>query len=218
MDRVNQILIVDDHPIFCLGVKEMINREADLNVVAWVETAREAREFLAENRPDLVIVDLALKESNGMELVAQIREMDPDLPTLVLSMYDEVIYGERALKAGARGYVMKQGLVGQVVGAIRTVLSGGVHLGQAVRENLLRRMVAGSQPGEDFALDVLTNRELEVFRLMGEGMSAGEIAAMMHLSPKTVGTHREKIKSKLGIKHYTELMKTAVHWVHRMRC
>lgn len=212
-----QIVIVDDHPIFCLGMSELINREPDLTVVACPNTAAKARQIIEQDMPDLMIVDISLAESNGIDLVAELRGKYPELPILVLSMYDDSMYAERALMAGARGYVMKRRAIAQVVAAVRQVLSGHIYASDKIKEKLLNRMISRKPSAVGFSVDTLTNRELEVFRLMGEGLDSKEIAARLKLSMKTVGTHRENIKEKLQLKHYTELVKAAVHWVYEMK-
>lgn len=217
MSGKRQILIVDDHPIFCLGMTELINKEPDLKVSDSVATADKAWRIIAGSRPDLVVVDVSLAESNGIDLVEDITQDYPDLPVLVLSMYDESMYAERALQAGARGYIMKQNAISRVVEAIRSVLDGNIYVSSEIKEKMIQRMVSRKSGVPRFSSDVLTNRELEVFRLMGEGLDAREIAEQLHLSVKTIGTHREKIKEKLNIKHYTELIKAAVVWAHEAK-
>lgn len=212
MSGKKQILLVDDHPVFCLGMTELINKEPDLKVSRSVDTAEKAWQVIKAGRPDLVIVDISLAESNGIDLVADMTRDYPDLPALVLSMYDESMYAERALQAGARGYVMKQKAIGRVVEAIRRVLEGHIYASPQIKENMIQRMVSRKSSAPLFSPDILTNRELEVFRLMGEGLEAREIADRLHLSVKTIGTHREKIKEKLCLKHYTELVKAAADW------
>lgn len=210
-----RILIVDDHPIFCLGMTELINKEPDLQVSACEEIAEKAWDIIQADCPDLIIVDISLAESNGIDLVADISRDYPDLPVLVLSMYDESMYAERALMAGARGYVMKQRAIGHVVRAIREVLAGNVYASQAIKDKMIDRMLNRKSVRDKYSL--LTNRELEVFRLMGDGLDSREIAGRLNLSMKTIGTHRENIKEKLHLKHYTELVRAAVHWAHKMK-
>ncbi|MCG8566866.1 MAG: response regulator transcription factor [Desulfobacterales bacterium] len=208
-----RILIVDDHPVFCLGMTELINREPDLEVTACPETADQALAIIQKEMPSLLIVDISLAQSNGLDLVSQVGRDFPDLPVLVLSMYDDAIYGERAFRAGARGYVMKQRAITQVVKAVRRVLNGGIHASEHIKEKMLNHMVKGGGKAHGTGPDCLTNRELEVFRLMGEGLESREIAVRLELSRKTIGTHRENIRQKLQLKHYTELVKAAVQWV-----
>lgn len=208
-----KIFIVDDHPVFCLGMSELINKESDLQVIGNEETAKTAMKVIEEQQPDLVIVDISLKDSDGLDLVQELSRHYEDLPVLVLSMYDESLYAERAIQAGARGYIMKQEAIPVVVKAIRHVLDGKIYASEKIKEAAFQRMASKKKRSDDqISLDLLTNRELEVFRLMGSGLSTKEITERMHLSHKTVGTYRENIKNKLGLKHYTELVKFAVHW------
>jgi DNA-binding NarL/FixJ family response regulator len=212
-----KILLVDDHPVFCLGMSELINKEKDLVVVGSEETDRKACDAINQLHPDLVIVDISLKDSDGIDLVQEINRHHPELPVLVLSMYDESLYAERALMAGARGYIMKQEAIGMVVKAIRLVVAGNIYASDKVKEKVFKRLVAKQDRDEKSPLDLLTNRELEVFRLIGDGFSTKEIADRMHLSHKTIGTYRENIKEKLELKHYTELVKSAVHWSKKLQ-
>ncbi len=212
-----RIFIVDDHPVFCLGMTQLIDKEADLEVIGSEETAAGAIEVIEKMRPDLVIVDISLKDSDGIDLVREISRRHPEMPMLVLSMYDESLYAERAMLAGASGYIMKQEAIPAVVKAIRHVLDGNLYASEKVKEKVFQRMVSRKKrPDEKSPLELLTNRELEVFRLIGNGLSTKEITEQMHVSHKTVGTYRENIKNKLGLKHYTELVKFAVHWSRQM--
>lgn len=208
-----KILIVDDHPVFCLGMSELINKAADLTVCGSEDTPASALKAIRRLTPDLVIVDISLKESSGIDLIQEINTRFQGLPILVLSMYDESLYAERALLAGARGYLMKQEAIAVVVDAIRQVLSGKIYASDSVKEKVFQRLVSPHAASDTSPLDGLTSRELEVFRLIGEGLSTREIAERMHLSIKTIGTYRERIKEKLGLKHYTELIKAAVHYL-----
>jgi len=212
-----RIVIVDDHPIFCLGMTELINKEPDLLVADCIDAADKVWDSVKRQMPDLMIVDISLAESNGIDLVEEISCQYTDLPILMLSMYDDSMYAERALLAGARGYVMKQRAIGQVVKAIRQVLAGNIYASDKIKEKMIQRMINRKSTKSGFSLDELTNRELEVFRLMGDGLDSKEIARRLNLSMKTIGTHRENIKEKLNLKHYTELVKVAVHWAHEMK-
>ena len=207
-----KILIVDDHPIFCLGMSEVINQEKDLMVCGCEESAAKALKAIADLKPDLVIADISLKESDGIDLVKEITIRFARLPVLMLSMYDESLYAERALLAGARGYIMKQEATTLVVQALRKVLNGEIYASANVKEKVFQRLVTRRLPIDKSPIDMLTDRELEVFRLIGEGLSTREIAGRLHLSMKTIGTYRENIKDKLGLKHYAELIKMAVFW------
>jgi DNA-binding NarL/FixJ family response regulator len=207
-----RILIVDDHPIFCLGMSELINQESDLVVCGSADTVGKAWIAIRSLKPDLVIVDISLKNSNGIDLVREIHSEHRNLPVLVLSMHDESLYAERALLSGARGYIMKQEATKSVVHAIRQVMSGKIYASEEIKEKMLMRQIATQDIKNASPLDKLTIRELEVFRLIGLGLSTKEIAERLNISIKTVGTYRERIKEKLELKHATELVKFAVHW------
>ncbi len=213
-----KVLIIDDHPIFCLGMSELINKEDDLVVCASIEAAKKACQAIKEHTPDLAIIDISLKDGNGIDLVQEIKKQFTGLPMLVLSMYDEALYAERALMAGASGYIMKQEAIASVVEAIRRVLAGDIYASSSVKEKVFKRLTTSPQTGDSTSpLDILTNRELEVLRLIGEGFSTKEIADRLHLSIKTIGTYRENIKEKLNLKHFTGLVKFAVHWLEQIQ-
>jgi len=214
IDKI-KILIVDDHPIFCLGMTELINKADDLVVCGSADTPRKACQSILELEPDLVIVDISLKDSSGIDLIQEINSRFQKLPVLVLSMYDESLYAERAILAGARGYLMKQEAIPVVVDAIHQVLEGKLYASDEVKKKVFQRLMSPQGPVHTSPLDQLTGRELEVFRHIGEGLSTREIADRMHLSIKTIGTYRERIKEKLNLKHYTELVKVAVHWLQQ---
>jgi DNA-binding NarL/FixJ family response regulator len=216
-EKKYKILIVDDHPIFCLGMSEVINKEKDLMVCGSEESAPKAVKAIAELKPDLVIVDISLKDSDGIDLVKEITIRFPGLPVLMLSMYDESLYAERALLAGARGYIMKQEATTLVAQALRKVLKGEIYASANVKEKAFQRHVAQHGPINKSPIEILTDRELEVLRLIGEGLSTREIAGRLHLSIKTIGTYRENIKDKLGLKHYTQLVKMAVFWSQEIK-
>lgn len=207
-----RILVVEDHPIFRLGLRELIDQEEDLEVCAEADDIPAARAELARSRPELVIVDLSLKGRSGMDLIKELRDRHPKLPILVVSMYEEALYAERALAAGARGYVMKQETSESIVQALRCVLDGRFYLSPSLTSALLGRMAGGEVPGQSEPVARLTDRELEVFRLIGQGLATGEIAARLNLSAKTIGTYRERIKEKLNLKTGGELMVQATRW------
>ncbi len=210
-----KVLIVDDHPIFCLGMSELINTEEDLVVCGSVESMKKTGEAIDRFQPDLIVVDISLKDGNGIDLVQEIKK-DYGLPMLVLSMYDESLYAERALMAGASGYIMKQEAISLVVEAIRCVLNGDIYASSTIKDKVFKRMTSQQNTDSRSPLDVLTNRELEVLRLIGEGFSTKEIADRLHLSIKTIGTYRENLKEKLQLKHFTGLVKFAVHWSNKI--
>lgn len=208
-----KILIVEDHPIFRMGMKEMIDHEADMRVCGEAEDVESALEQVRTCRPDLAIVDLSLKNSNGMDLVRSISDHHAFCRTLVLSMHDEALHAERCLLAGAKGYIMKQEASESVVTAIRSIMDGQLHLSPRIMSHLLT--VFRKQPGLATAspLARITDRELEIFQLIGRGLSSKEIATQLNISIKTVGTYRERIKEKLNLKNASELVRYAVIWV-----
>ena len=205
-----KIFLVDDHPIVRQGLAQLINNEVDLAVVGEGEDAYGSLRMIREARPDLVLVDVSLKNSDGIELVKELKTQFPDLPVLVLSMHDESLYTERALRAGASGYIMKQEAPEALLSAIRTVLSGNVYTSAKMGAALLQRMVGGKKNKGDLPMDRLTDRELEVFRMIGAGKSVKEIAESLFLSVKTIEAHREHIKEKLNIKSSAELLRFAI--------
>lgn len=213
MKKKSRILIVEDHPVFRLGMSEMINQEDDLNVCGWAESVSEAWNEVSRLEPDLVIADISLKQSDGMELVRDIKRHRSEIPVLVLSMHHETLYAERAIMAGARGYIMKQEAPGSVITAIRTVLKGKIYLSDEIKEKLLQGFASFPDSiSHDSPVDRLAPREMEVFKLLGQGLTTREIAESLNLSVKTIGTYRERIKEKLNLRHANELLKYAVSW------
>jgi len=208
-----RIMIVDDHPIFRKGLAQLVNEELDMEVCGEAEDVPEAKKLLAKLGPDMVIVDLSLKGASGLELIKYIHELLPASPILVLSMHDEAVYAERALKSGARGYIMKQEMTGKVVTAVRQVLGGKMFFSDAIIENILGRVAVNEEKVPKDPVSTLSDRELEVFTLIGRGMGRQEMARVLNVSIKTIGSYREKIKEKLNIKTSPELARRAVEWV-----
>ena len=213
MHPKSKILIVEDHPIFRRGLAQLINEEKDMEVCGEAETVAEAKRAIKQCRPDMVIVDITLKGKSGLELLRDLGERQADLPTLVLSMHDEALYAERVLRAGARGYIMKQEMTGNVIQAIRQVLKGKIYASENIVENMLSKLTDRTGDTNRDPVESLSDRELEVFQLIGSGMGRKEIAGMLNLSVKTIGTYRENIKKKLNLKNSSELMKHAFEWV-----
>jgi DNA-binding NarL/FixJ family response regulator len=205
-----RVLIVDDHPIVRQGLKRMIEAEADLEVCGEAATESQARRAIRELDPDIVIVDLALQEGDGLELVRDVHAHHPDVPMLVLSMHDETIYAERLLSEGASGYIMKQAAADQLLNALRTVLRGETYVSEALQQRLGSR--TGTSIGEGHPVERLSNRELQVLNLVGRGVSSREIAAELGLSVKTVESHRQSIKRKLSLTTNSQLVQYAVNW------
>jgi len=207
-----KILIVEDHPIFRWGLSELINQEPDLVVCGEATNASGAWKAIEQLNPDLIIADITLEDSDGIDLTKEVARRNRELPVLILSMHDQFLYAERALHAGARGYIMKQEAMENVVTAIRQVLAGKVYLDEHVKDQILFNLAERPAGNSRSPLDRLTDRELEVFRMIGKGFSTREIASKLHLSIKTIGTYRERIKEKLNLKHANELVRHAVHW------
>jgi len=208
-----KILIVDDHPILRKGLAMVINQEPDLVVSGEAEDANEALEMIESLMPDVVIVDLSLPGVDGIELIKTMKLRYRDLPALVVSMHDESLFAERALRAGARGYIMKQEAVENVLIALRKVLHGEIFVSDKVTTKMLETLISSDAKTMSTPLDLLSNRELTVFRLIGQGFKTSQIADKLHLSVKTIESYRSHIKEKLKIETGTELMKYAIQWV-----
>jgi DNA-binding NarL/FixJ family response regulator len=213
----HRILIVDDHPIFRQGLAQLINQEQDLCVCGEADDYHGALKAVAELKPDMIIVDITLKDMSGIDLIKEIRKLHKGITMLVISMHDESLYAERALRAGAKGYVMKQEAAESIVAAIRQVRSGGIYASRKMTEQILSRFVDGPGDSVKAPLQTLTDREIEVFQLIGEGLGISEIGLRLHLSVKTIGTYRERIKEKLNLKNSTELLRYALSWVENER-
>jgi DNA-binding NarL/FixJ family response regulator len=206
-----RVFLVDDHAIVRRGLVELLNNEVDLTVCGEGEDAYGSLRAIREDMPDLCVIDVSLKDSDGIELLKELKAQLPDLPVLILSMHDESLYGERALRAGARGYIMKQEAPANILAAIRKVLSGQVYVSEKMQAMLLDRLVCGTRSTTNrLPMDRLTDRELEIFRMIGAGDSVKEIADKLFLSQKTVQAHREHIKEKLNFKSSTELLRFAI--------
>jgi DNA-binding NarL/FixJ family response regulator len=213
-DRVmtgSKILIVDDHPIIRQGLMRLIAQETDLQAFEGADNVDDAFKQVQEIRPDMVLVDISLKDSHGIELISQIKEFDERIKMLVWSAFEEKIYAERSIRAGAMGYVCKKEPIANVVAAIRTLLQGNMYLSPLMTNNLLRRLGGGELERDPVA--GLSNREIEVFQMLGRGMTTKAIAKKLGISPKTAEVHRERIKNKLKLKNAAELNCHAVQWV-----
>lgn len=209
----HRILIVDDHPVVRRGLRELIGEQPDLEVTGEAEDAGETLAFVAEECPDLVLLDLALEESmNGIELTKQLRAQHPELPVLLLSMHDETIYAERALIAGARGYLMKRVSDEELLKGIRRVLDGRLAVSERIRERLFPLEAGAASKDMAMPTDRLSDRELEVFVLVGEGYPPRHIAERLSISPKTVNTHCRHLKKKLNLESMGELRRYAIEW------
>lgn len=206
------ILLIDDHPIVRLGLTQLINQQPDLMVCGEVESGQEALEAIAAYQPTLILVGLALQGADGLSMLKLICDHAPRTPLLVLSDYDETLYAVRALQAGARGYFPKRSKTEALIGAIRQVLRGDIAVSERLTSRLVQTAITGRSALEDTPVARLSNRELEVLRYVGQGLSTREIASTLCLSIKTVETHRSHIMKKLHLGHARDLIRYAVHW------
>ena len=212
--KKHRVLLVDDHPIVRHGLGLLIDQEEDLAVCGETDSAVETLDKIKEMAPEVAVVDISLRGSSGLELSKALKEQYPEIPVLILSMHDESLFAERALRSGARGYVMKQESADTVLRAIRKVLDGGVYLSEHISSKMLKEFVDGSQPeNEKYGIESLSDRELEVFEHIGRGLSTRKIADRLKLSVKTIETHRAHVKQKLKLDNATELVHRAFHWV-----
>jgi DNA-binding NarL/FixJ family response regulator len=207
----HKIFVVDDHPIVRDGLVQLVNNESDMTIVGQGDDAYGSLRNIRDAKPDLLLLDVSLKDSDGLELMKELKAQAPELPVLMLSMHDESLYAERSLRAGARGYIMKQESPPMLLEAMRRVLAGEIYVSKQMSAILLKRMVGGSSKQQaSLPLDRLTDREMEVFRMIGAGKTMRDIAENLFLSVKTVEAHREHIKEKLGFKTSAELLRYAI--------
>lgn len=211
-NKKSGVFLVDDHPIVREGLSQLISQQPDLAVCGESEGDGDLLSQLGAARPDIVILDISLKDISGIELLKDIRARHPKLPVLVLSMYDEALYAERALRAGAMGYIMKQEATEKVIHAIRKILAGEVYLEEKATARLLQKISKTSAEVRGSMLDLLSDREMQVFQLLGDGHSTRDIAERLNRSIKTVETYRANIKEKLNLKNATELTYLAIQW------
>lgn len=208
-----RVLIVDDHPLLRRGVGQLINNEKDMTVCGEAEDAHKALTAIQDYKPDIAVIDVSLGGTSGIELLKNIKVRWPKLLVLVLSMHDEAVYAQRALRAGAAGYIMKQEATERVLVAIRKILNGEVYLSERLGNRMLNTLVGGRASLSGSPIEELSDRELEVFGLIGQGHGTRPIAEKLHLSVKTIESHRAHIKEKLGLKNATELVHHAIQWV-----
>ena len=209
-----RVLLVDDHPVLRKGLAQLINQDPQLAVCGEAEDAPQAIKAIETLQPDLVIMDISLKHGNGIELLKTVKPHYPDLPVLVLSMHDESLYAERSLRAGAMGYLMKDEPAEQLLFAIGRVLAGEIFLSNRMKSRMMLQFAGRNGKAPSSTLEQLTDRELEVFRLIGAGRTTREIADHLHLSMHTVQAYREFIKAKLKLPNSTQLVQHAVHWTY----
>ena len=206
------VFVIDDHPLLRQGLAMLINQQADMRVCGEAEDMRVAMQCIVQLNPDIIVLDISLKGPDGLEVLKTIRATNPDLPVLVLSMHDEAAYAARAVRARANGYIMKQEATEKVLVAIRRILDGEIYLSDAMSKKLLQQFIEGNSSPMESRVAALSDRELEVFRLIGEGRATREIAQELHLSVKTVETYQAHIKEKLGLKSGRELIQQAIQW------
>lgn len=208
-----RILLVDDHPFMRVGLATLIDRQPDMLVCAEAGNPVEAFHALEKSKPDLILTDLTMPGRSGLEFIKDLRAAEPELAILVVSMHDEAVHAERALRAGARGYIMKEAGGENLLAAIRQVLRGEVYVSPRMSARILEGLSGGKPRGSSSPIEKLTDREFEIFQLIGQGKSTRDIAAQLHLSPKTVDVHRANIKEKLELTDVTALIRHAVRWV-----
>jgi DNA-binding NarL/FixJ family response regulator len=206
------VFLVDDHPIVRQGLTLLINQEPDLTVCGQAEEMHSALQAIQSFHPDIMIVDISLNGPDGLELLKNIRAKHSGMPVLILSMHDESIYAERALRAGANGYIMKQEATEKVLVALRRILAGEIYVSDRVGNHMLQHYIRGASPLPQSSVAELTDRELEVFRLIGEGHGTRQIAEELHLSVKTVESYQAHIKDKLSLRSARELVQHAIQW------
>jgi DNA-binding NarL/FixJ family response regulator len=206
------IYIIDDHPLLVQGLTDLINAQPDMKVTGTTPEWTVALSQFQKEKPDVVILDITLKNANGVEVLKNLRVHFPDLKVLMLSMHDESLYAMRALKAGAQGYIMKAAATEKVIVAVRQILSGELYLSEEMSRRAMATLVGRKKETGGSPLEDLSDRELEVFTLIGEGLTTRQIADKLHLSVKTIETHRAHIKEKLNLKNSTELVQHAIHW------
>jgi DNA-binding NarL/FixJ family response regulator len=211
-NQKKRIMVVDDHPIVRQGLALLIDREPDLVVCGEAEEAMSALHVLASAHPDVLIVDISLNGPDGLDLLKSIRSTHPTLPVLILSMHDESVYAERALRAGANGYIMKQEATEKVLVAVRRILSGEIYVSDRIANKMLKHYITGVGTLRSSSIADLSDRELEVFRLIGEGHGTRQIAAELHISVKTVESYQAHIKEKLALRSARELVQHAIQW------
>lgn len=209
------VLVVDDHPIVCQGLADLIDSQNDLFCCAGVQDIWKAQEAVIAQKPDVVLLDLRLGQADGLESIKTLKSRFESLRIVVISQFDEAVYAERSLRAGAKGYVMKNQATEEVIGAIRMVLAGQVYLSRAMTNRVLQTNFTGKSSPLATSVEKLTDRELHVLQLLGIGTSTRKIAGQMNLSIKTVETYREHLKQKLGLSNSTELVHYATHWVEQ---
>src|SRR5438874_6565515 len=211
-ERKSNVVVVEDHPVLREGLKQLIDGQPDLSCVAVADNTSDAKRLAAECKADLMLLDLRLKAGDALDLIKSLRVEHPELKVLVLSQYDELLFAERALRAGASGYIMKENATDELLRAIRKVLAGELYYSERVAAAVVQRTLREKPAGPHAGIDVLSDREMQVFQLLGASYSAREIAEQFHLSRKTIEAHSENMKHKLGLHNASELKRFARKW------
>jgi DNA-binding NarL/FixJ family response regulator len=207
-----RVLLVEDHPVVRESLKRIIQQEASLNVCGEADDCKQALAMVEATKPHLVILDLTLRDSHGLELIKNLRDQHPKVLSLVFSMHEEILHAERAIRAGARGYITKQESPAKILLAIRQVLNGEIYWSEKAAARIASKIALRSRPSDDFSMELLTDRELQVFELMGLGQSTREIANSLHIDASTVDTYAARIKEKLNLKSRLELLQYAIRF------
>jgi len=210
--RKSRVFVVDDHPLVREGLTNLINGQDDLVVCGEAKNSAQAIDRIIKTQPDVALIDISLENESGLELVKQLAAQFPQVALIILSMHDEGLYAERALRAGARGYVMKHETSSSVLASIRRVLGGGVYISERIVNKMARRLGSAGEPGARAPIERLSDRELEIFRLLGQGRTTSQIAGDLHLSLKTVQAYCARAKEKFGVTSLTELLRAAIQW------
>ena len=208
----SRVLIVEDHPVVCAGLMQLVNSQPDLACIGTADNIADARRLVEECEPDLTILDLRLKAGDALDFIKTLRVEHPEVKVLVLSQYDELLFAERAFRAGASGYIMKENATDELLRAIRKVLAGELYYSEKVAAAVVQRTLREKPAGPHAGIDVLSDREMQVFQLLGASYSAREIAEQFHLSRKTIEAHSENMKHKLGLHNASELKRFARKW------
>lgn len=213
-ENVKKILLIDDHPVVRQGLRQLLEQEPDIVVCGEAEDSKTALQLINKLNPDVIIVDLSLNGENGLTLIKRVKTDYPELPCLVLSMHDEVMYAERALRVGATGYIMKHEKPEKVISAIRKILKNEIYLSETMASSIVHKLIKSGKNSSGTVIDNLSNRELEVFQLVGQGKTTRQISEQLHVSVKTTESHRARIKEKMGFKNAAELVQFAIKWSH----
>ncbi len=208
----SRVIVVEDHPVLSDGLKQLIDKQPDLACLGVADNTSDAKQLVEQSKPDLMLLDLRLKAGDSLDLIKSLRVEQPEVKVLVLSQYDELIFAERALRAGASGYIMKENATDEVLRAVRKVLAGELYFSERVAAAVVQRTLREKPSASRMGVEVLSDREMQVFQLLGASYSAREIAEQFHLSRKTIETHCEKIKHKLSLHNAAELKQFARKW------